>query len=377
MMQDLGRIFGAAESTERCLELINEVSEPAGDYGAQAAALSGLAEGLEARDARRGLMALLSSETAGADAARHRVEAILERSKVLALDQGARPDRRVREILLLGHTDYPNAGATLEKLLAPHHASEIQLAAVRALSRFPDSTAAAVLVQPDRWRTYTPEIRNAVLSALLDSEPHTSVLLDAVETGAIAPTELAPQRRTRLTNHRNPTIQQRARLVFGPVEAGNQMQAYERLRATVAGLRGDAVQGAQVFSSQCAACHTFAGEGGTLGPDVSGIHNQPPDAILLHVLVPDFEITPGYEGYVVETRDGRTLVGRLVSEAPNSITLRDLSSREHVILRTQLVSVAVSRTSLMPAGIDQALSAQDLANLIQYLKSEPREGARR
>ena len=379
VMQDLGRIFGASESPERCLELIGAIAEPASDFGWQAAALSGLAEGLEARDPRpdrSALMALLSSDNAGARAAGERVEAIIERSKALAADSRARSDERVRATVLLGHTEYSTAGATLEALLAPHHASEIQIAAVRALSRFPEPAAAAALVHAARWRGYTPEVRDAVLSALLDSEPHTSVLLEALEKGTIAPIELAPQRRTRLTNHRNAVLQNRARLVFAPVETGSRMQAYERLRASVAVLPGDPRKGRQVFSAQCATCHTFGGEGGTLGPDLSGIRNQPAEAILLHVLLPDFEITPRYEGYVVETRDGRTLVGRLVSEAPNSITLRDSSSQEQVILRSQVASMAVSRTSLMPAGIDQTLTAQDLANLIGYLKSEPR-GARR
>lgn len=380
VLQDLGRIFGAGESAERCLELIREIAQPTGDFGWQPAALSGLAEGLEAREPRRdhsALMALLSSDVMGARAARERVEAIVERSKTLAADGRAPSDARARAIVLLGHTEYASAGATLETLLAPHYASEIQIAAVRALSRFPDPSAAAALVQADRWRAYTPEVRDAVLSGLLASEPHTSVLLDALEKGAIAPTELAPQRRTRLTNHRSAILQKRARLVFAPVEAGSRMQAYERLRPSVLGLAGEPVQGRQVFSAHCATCHTFGGEGGTLGPDLSGIRNQPAEAILLHVLLPDFEITPGYEGYAVETRDGRTLVGRLVSEAPNSITLRDPSSQEQVILRSQMRSMAVSRTSLMPAGIEQTLSAPDLANLIQYLKSEPLDGARR
>ena len=380
VMQDLGRIFGAGESTERCLELIMEISEPAaGDFGWQPAALSGLAEGLGARQPRQersALMVLLSDETAQARSARRRVDTIVERSEALALDERAPSALRVPAIALLGHVEYATAGTTLEELLAPHQASEVQLAAVRALAGFRDPAAAVAIVHRGRWRTYTPELRDAVLSALLSSEPHASVLLDALERGWIAPTELAPQRRARLTSHRNAAIQKRARGVFASLDAGNQMQSFERLRARVLGLTGDAMKGRPVFSAHCATCHTFGGEGGTVGPDLSGIRNQPAEAILLHALMPDFEITPGYEGYVVETRDGRTLVGRLVSEAPNSITLREPSSQEHVIFRSQVISMAVSRTSMMPAGIEGTLSAQDLANLIQYLKSEPRAPGR-
>jgi putative heme-binding domain-containing protein len=108
-----------------------------------------------------------------------------------------------------------------------------------------------------------------------------------------------------------------------------------------------------------------------LGPDLSGIRNQPAEAILLHVLVPDYEITPGYQAYLVETRDGRTLIGRLESEAPNSLTLRDASSQQHVILRSQVVSMSASTRSLMPTELERAMSEQDLADLIGYLKANP------
>ena len=79
-------------------------------------------------------------------------------------------------------------------------------------------------------------------------------------------------------------------------------------------------------------------------PDLSGIRNQPADAILLHVLVPRYEIAPGYQAYKVETRDGRTLFGRLESEAPNSLTLRDAPSQ-----RTSSCEARWSRCRRPPA----------------------------
>ena len=127
-----------------------------------------------------------------------------------------------------------------------------------------------------------------------------------------------------------------------------------------------------IFASYCATCHTFGDVGGRLGPDLSGIRNQPADAILLHALVPDYEITPGYQCYVLDTRDGRTLVGRMESEAPNSLTLRDGSSQSHVILRGDVVTVSASPRSLMPADLERTMSEQELADVIGYLKADRR-----
>jgi putative heme-binding domain-containing protein len=149
------------------------------------------------------------------------------------------------------------------------------------------------------------------------------------------------------------------------------MKVYERLRGPVLARAGNGTSGKEVFATQCAACHAFDGGGGQVGPDLSGVRNQPAEAILLHAVVPNYEITPGYQAYVVETRGGKTLFGRVESEAPNSLTLRDASSQAHVILRSEVVSMSASASSLMPNELERAMSEQDMADLISYLKTEP------
>ena len=376
VMQDLGQLFGAGQTPEQCLDLIIQITAPDAEFGWQPAALSGIAQGLRGRglgqENRSAFMTLLSSDSPRARSARSRVEDVLSRSSTMALDANAPADQRLAAIRLLSHSDYSLAGTTLERLLAPQHPSEIQAAAVRALAQLPGRAAAASLVEPRRWLAFTPQIREAVLSVLVTDEPHTLILLDALEQRSITGTELGPSRRSRLTSHRNAEIQKRARALFAAVDPGDRMQVYERLRGTVLTRSANAANGKQVFARHCAACHTVDGTGGQVGPDLSGIRNQPADAILLHAVVPDYEIAPGYQAYAVQTRDGRTIVGRLESEAPNSVTLRDGSSQQHVILRSDVVAMSASTYSLMPSELERTMAEQDLADLIGYLKANPR-----
>ena len=90
------------------------------------------------------------------------------------------------------------------------------------------------------------------------------------------------------------------------------------------------------------------------------------------MLVPDYEVSPGYQAYVIETRGRQTLVGRLESEAPNSLTLRDGAGQQHVILRSDVISVSASTRSLMPPELERAMTGQDMRDLIAYLKANPR-----
>jgi putative heme-binding domain-containing protein len=198
-----------------------------------------------------------------------------------------------------------------------------------------------------------------------------SVLLDAVARRDVSASALGASHWRRLTGHRNTSIRQRAE-ALAAANTGSAMQIYERKLRDVLAHTGNPTRGAAAFATYCSACHTFNGSGGRVGPDLSGIRNQPADALLLHIVVPDYEITPGYEAYTVQTRDERTIFGRLESEAPNSMTLRDAAGQAHAILRTDIKSMTAGMSSLMPATLGETMSSGELADLIAYLKNVER-----
>jgi putative heme-binding domain-containing protein len=97
---------------------------------------------------------------------------------------------------------------------------------------------------------------------------------------------------------------------------------------------------------------------------------QPADAILLHILVPNYEVAPNYQTLSVVTQDGRSLSGWLAAESESSLTLRTAAGGEESIARSQLTSLVASGLSLMPDGLEQTMAKEDMANLVSFLKSE-------
>jgi putative heme-binding domain-containing protein len=74
--------------------------------------------------------------------------------------------------------------------------------------------------------------------------------------------------------------------------------------------------------------------------------------------------------YECELKDGRTLAGLLAAEASGNITLRLDQGVEEVVARSQIARLTASRLSLMPQELEKAMTLQELADLLGYLRGE-------
>jgi putative heme-binding domain-containing protein len=100
------------------------------------------------------------------------------------------------------------------------------------------------------------------------------------------------------------------------------------------------------------------------------VRNQSKETILLHVIVPEFEILPSFVNYVVETRSRDSLSGIIGAETPETITLRGALNQEQIVWRTNISTITSSGLSLMPQEMEKNMSRQEMADLLGYLKGE-------
>jgi putative heme-binding domain-containing protein len=147
------------------------------------------------------------------------------------------------------------------------------------------------------------------------------------------------------------------------------MKVYQGLREIV-NLPGEAKRGGEVFVRTCSACHTYAGACGKVGPDLTGVRNQTAETLLLHIIVPNHEITPGYETVTVTTRDGATIAGRIIAESDNGLTLRTAIDAEEIVTRANIASFTASSVSLIPDGLERTMTEGEVANLIAFLRQD-------
>ena len=136
--------------------------------------------------------------------------------------------------------------------------------------------------------------------------------------------------------------------------------------------RGDARRGAEIYKRPalaCATCHAIGGEGNaSLGPPLDAIGaGQPIDFIIGAVLEPQREVKEGFEAYEIVTRDGATYSGYFVAGTEAERTVRDLGTGKEVRLRPEQIAKRTMRGSVMPAGLTDSLTREELRDLIRYL----------
>jgi putative heme-binding domain-containing protein len=293
---------------------------------------------------------------------------LLVRAETLLGDASQPVPVRTASMTLLLHEQGPAAAAALLKLFKTGERPEIEQAAARALTSIPGEGTVRELLAPERWREFSPNTRAAVLGSVLAQPRHIATLLDQLESGTVLPSAINRAQRDRLLKHRDEPVRVRAGKLFATV-GGDRMKIYEERKAALQ-LPARALSGREVFKTHCASCHRLEREGFAVGPDLFGIRNQAKESLLLHVVVPNYEINADFVGYEVQTRDERTLTGLVASETANSITVRQPNGIEETLRRTEIVALRASTVSLMPDELEQAMTQQDLADLLAFLKGE-------
>lgn len=127
--------------------------------------------------------------------------------------------------------------------------------------------------------------------------------------------------------------------------------------------------GKTLFTSTCSACHRSHGIGVNVGPDLDAEFQRAPETILRDILFPSEAARPGFETMMVKTKRGELLLGISASDSPTSLTLRLPGGIERTVLRKHASISTLRNVSLMPAGLGDAMTPRQIADIIAFLRS--------
>jgi putative heme-binding domain-containing protein len=144
--------------------------------------------------------------------------------------------------------------------------------------------------------------------------------------------------------------------------------------AEILALKGEAWNGKRIFfregGLQCSQCHRLEGVGRELGPDLSKIGSKYDRAQLLdNILNPSKIIDPAFTTFAVETKDDFSYTGFLVKKTAEEIVLKDAETKEIHVPAGQVKLLQPQKLSAMPELLLQNSTAQEAADLLEYLSS--------
>jgi putative heme-binding domain-containing protein len=132
---------------------------------------------------------------------------------------------------------------------------------------------------------------------------------------------------------------------------------------------GDVARGKAVFEKHCLTCHAVGTQGGQIGPTLSGAGAMSTEALLRSLLTPSAAVESGYRLFRVETRDGRLFEGFLVRQTDEEIVLRRPNEEDKRIPTSEVYRAGFTRKSVMPDGLLEMLSPEEVSALFAYLRT--------
>jgi putative membrane-bound dehydrogenase-like protein len=356
------------------------------------------------KSARADLESLLSSQTLSPRLLGMTVAAINQ----IDGDPAARVDSKKINAVLLARIDAPGATDAakltalhmmqmshpridLDKLrsMATSPTAALEIETVRFLNADTDPARFEVLSQISTDPKRDPSVRaEAVLGIAVDPSAHLDLLMKlatddqpdvrAEALRALRPTEakLSVEQKANLqrivsTHSEDAELVARVITPLPPTRPDDSDEpAWQRI---IAAAPGNPQAGRRIFfqpsGAACSRCHTIEGRGRAIGPDLTMIgHSQTREHVLESILNPSREIAPLYTLWTIRTKDGTVIDGMLLRrDGQENEVYVDSTGQEIKVKEPTIIDRRMRSESLMPAGLVQTLTDQELRDVVAFL----------
>jgi len=249
---------------------------------------------------------------------------------------------------------------------------------LRAVSAFGgDDVAYAVT---DAWKNFTLPTRRVASEVLVLRSKWSRALLAAVDQKTAKPEDISATARRALARSEDATVRDNADRLLGKYRAPGEdkLKLIAEKRKLVLAAEPDLKNGHELAKRTCFVCHKLYGEGGDVGPDLTGVGRSTLDALLHNVIDPNEVVGNGNEATEVELKDGTSLTGRIIEDSPSRLKLLASGPVEHVLARSDIAvengkpKIRTSQLSLMPEGLE-VLPDKDFRDMIWFILNPPQD----
>jgi putative membrane-bound dehydrogenase-like protein len=258
-----------------------------------------------------------------------------------------------------------------EALHAALETPELQSPAIRALAGLGNAETPKILL--DGYSRLTPAAREDAIATLVSRALSAHRLLDAIDQGTIPRNDVHAYHVRQMTNLGEEELSSRIEKSWGRV-ASSTTQQQAQIAQYKSNLTADALasanfsHGRMLYQKHCASCHKLFGAGEIIGPDLTGSNRADLDYILENLVAPNAVVGRDYQMNILLLLDGRVVSGLITRQTESALTVKTINDLV-VIAKDDIEEQQLSDMSLMPNGLLDPLTPEEVRDLIAYLGS--------
>ena len=293
-------------------------------------------------------------------------ERAAEKMEKVVVNAQEDPIIRRQTLQILIDSESPNLQSLCEKLLKD---SNMQGIAARGLSRFEDAEIGKKLIA--KMNEFPRDQQGELVEILCGRVSWAEDLLLEMDAGKIPKGMISPYHASQIQALDDQELNEKLQRIWGVVRTSPDALEKRKLELkealTLAHLsRADLENGRDLFQQNCAGCHILYGDGGKLGPDLTGSGRSNIDYLLENIVDPNSAVSSDYRMNVIHLKDGRVLSGMITGQDRNSLTLR-MPGSETVVSKSAIGKRETLSNSIMPVGLLDNLGESERSDLIAYL----------
>lgn len=286
--------------------------------------------------------------------------------KGLALDPSADLTRRRVALEALIENRPADLRAICEQLLDQEG---INTTAARGLANFEEAALGEKIAQ--RYSQFAAADRSSVLEVLVSRPAWAAAALAEMRAGKIPRSDLAAFHARQIRAFNDQKLNAELDEIWGelrhsPEEKRKLIEEWKARLSINHVSTANLAQGRVVFNNVCGACHKMYGQGGTIGPDLTGSGRKDLGYLLENIADPGAVVSNDYRMTILTLDDGRIITGVVAGEDNKTLTLRQIAG-ETVIAKDTIQKRERPNVSMMPDGLLLALPPEQIRDLIAYL----------
>lgn len=331
-------------------------------------------------DAARAILADWSKSARGDGATRSQLRAIAgdreatDRLVAIMLDQDASPEQR-REVLETVSLVSPQSLGEALRLDAEapqkrgKEAALFREALLEAIVNRGDASAQSQLVQ--RLVSLPVGLQARIAASMAQRDATAAMLLQEISAGKLPKDVLGPNQIRLIAASQSDAIRAKVKEIFGSVRleesANRQKVVVEMTKRLRDQAHGDASKGWAVYDRICGQCHQLHGRGYEVGPEITRNGRGNFEQLIVSVFDPSLVIGEAYQSVTVLTEDGRAISGLVTERSDQRIVLKVQGGKTEVIPKDEVQELRQNAQSLMPEGLEEQMTRQEMADLFALL----------